>query len=481
MHKILKYLLVGAVSLGTLGFSSCNKFLDVQPKGTLTEDAQFSTINGYNDAVFGLYATMAGTSLYGGPMTFNFVDKLGQLFYNRNGGDDDTDLQIGSFSYTNARVRTMTDNLWASLYRTISYANNILRNAEDAQFSDSRLARIQAEAYGTRALLHLDVYRLFGPMDYEAHKSERLLPYSATFNLETKPVYTNEEFLNLILADLQRAEDLMGDDETISVDPAPTNADFTANRAVHLNKYAVYALFARVYNLMGDSAKAQEYAEKVIGKFTLAQPTRFASVQSFPAPGEMVFGLYTSSFRMSALGLFGAGNTFGRYDIQTIYGVSTATAGNRDERYAAFYVDEGGFGAATQDRFIRFGRSRTVIDAMAQNTRGLTMLRLPEMYYIQAEALYRQGQTEAALSALNAVRSSRGLQPLTSSTVTTLDQLKEQILLEFIKEYPGEGQVFFAMKHLAIPFTSYNNAAVQPSEAIFVLPRPVNEQTYGRS
>ena len=102
------------------------------------------------------------------------------------------------------------------------------------------------------------------------------------------------------------------------------------------------------------------------------------------------------------------------------------------------------------------------------------------MYYIQAEARFRLGQTAEALESLNAVRRSRGLQGLEASSISSLSDLKQQLLLEYIKEYPGEGQVFFAMKRLQIPFTNYEGVTMQPSETIFVLPRPEAEQNYGK-
>lgn len=479
MNKTIRYILVGALSLSTLGLSSCNKFLDVQPKGTLTEDAQFSSYEGYQDAVYGVYGTMAGSNLYGGPMTYSLLDKFGQLFKNTNEGSATTEEQILRLNYSNAGVRSQTDALWKNLYQAISYANNILRNAADPQFSDSRLERIQAEAYGVRALLHLDVYRLFGPMNYEAHKSERLLPYSATFDLANKPVYSNEDFLKQVLADLERAEALMGDDETIRQD-APTATEFTSNRVVHLNKYAVYALYARVYTIMGNAEKALEYADKVIAKFPLATSARFASVKRFPAAGEMVFGLYAPRFASAALTLFSGQTFFGRADLdETIYGTASATAGNRDVRYAAFYRNDGFIGAPEQNKFIRFGANNAEVTGLTTAQRGLTMIRVPEMYYVRAEALYRQGNTTEALDALNAVRSARGLQPLQAAQVTSLDEMKRQIQLEYIKEYPGEGQVFFAFKHLGIAFTDYDGDSQTPTETLFVLPRPESEQNYG--
>lgn len=478
MKITAKYILL-ATAVASLGLASCNKFLDVQPKGTLTEDAQFSNYEGYIDALYGVTGTMAGNGLYGRELSYGFIDKLGQLFRNTNEGSTSVDDRILSFDYTSTQVRPTVDGLWQNLYRTISYANNILRNAADPQFSDTRLNRIQAEAYGLRALMHLDVYRLFGPMNYEAHKGDRDLPYSTTFNLENKPVYTNEEFLGQILADLQRAEALMGEDETIELN-IPTETEITRNRVVHLNRYALYALFARVYNLQGNSARAQEYADRVIGKFRLATQSGFNAVKAFPARGEMVFGLYAPRFAQDAFAIFSGSQFFGRADLdQTIYATSSAVTGNRDIRYTAYYKNEGFIGTPERNRFIRFGQSASEIDRLLTTSRGLAMIRLPEMYYIRAEALYRQGDAQGALAALNTVRSARGLQALDAAQVTSLDDLKRQLQLEYIKEYPGEGQVFFALKHLGVSFTNYAGATVTPTETLFKLPRPENEQRYG--
>ena len=44
------------VAAFALSAASCNDFLDVQPKGTLTEDVQFNSAQGYYDAMYGVYS-----------------------------------------------------------------------------------------------------------------------------------------------------------------------------------------------------------------------------------------------------------------------------------------------------------------------------------------------------------------------------------------------------------------------------------------
>ena len=59
---IIRPLAVGLLTLALL--PSCNKFLDIQSKGTLLEDVQFSPIRGYEDAMYGVYGSMAEQGLY---------------------------------------------------------------------------------------------------------------------------------------------------------------------------------------------------------------------------------------------------------------------------------------------------------------------------------------------------------------------------------------------------------------------------------
>mgnify|MGYP001740909792 CR=1 FL=1 len=58
-HRILQALCVASL---TLGATSCNDFLDVQPKGELPEDVQFKRSQGFYDAMYGVYGTMASSN-----------------------------------------------------------------------------------------------------------------------------------------------------------------------------------------------------------------------------------------------------------------------------------------------------------------------------------------------------------------------------------------------------------------------------------
>ena len=480
MKKTALYIAFGALSLAAL--PSCNKFLDVQPKGTLLQEVQFSSLQGYYDAFYGVYGTMAKSDLYGQRMTNGFVDELAQMFGSTSATS--TSVKTRAYNYTDVSVKSEIYSLWLGQYQVISYVNNILANLESPSFSSSHLSQLKGEALGLRAFLHFDLVRLFAE-DYQRGKDSRGIPYSYDFNLKNRTVYTVAGTYENILKDLDEAERLLSDiDETVSLD-GTQSTDFWSRRAVHFNKYAVYATKARVYQAMGNSAKAAEYAKKVTdhtASFKLAGRNSFESVRRFPATGELIFGLYANSFLDDFANRFlknVAGTDEGvqahsRSVLDQLYAVTGAAAGAIDNRQAAFYRN-----VDTYQQFIRFASSSEEATAAATAQRGLTLIRLPEMYYIQAEALYSSDPT-AALAALNKVRESRGLNDLTSSDLPTQVEFKAELVKEYMREMPGEGQIFPALKHFNSSFLDLlGGSTIQPSSSIFVLPWPQDELTYG--
>ena len=77
---------------------------------------------------------------------------------------------------------------------------------------------------------------------------------------------------------------------------------------------------------------------------------------------------------------------------------------------------------------------------------GPNLIRIPEMYYILAESAYAFADREKALEYLNAVVTARGLLPLSAEDIDTEAKFRRKLVGEYIKEYWGEGQIFFTYK-----------------------------------
>ena len=82
--KKLKYILI--IFCFTL-YYSCDSFLDVRPEGEVVNNELFKNAEGFEDAIYGVYSTLAGPSYYGRTMTYYFNDILSQYFFHDYPGD----------------------------------------------------------------------------------------------------------------------------------------------------------------------------------------------------------------------------------------------------------------------------------------------------------------------------------------------------------------------------------------------------------
>ena len=98
--KKLKYILI--IFCFTF-HCSCDSFLDVRPEGEVVNNELFKNAAGFEDAIYGVYSTLAGPSFYGRTMTYNFNDVLSQYFFHDWPGD--VTLKICNFEYKDALVR----------------------------------------------------------------------------------------------------------------------------------------------------------------------------------------------------------------------------------------------------------------------------------------------------------------------------------------------------------------------------------------
>ncbi len=462
--------------------TSCNDFLDVHPAGEVDESEQFGSIRGYRNAMYGVYGSMAATNLYGKNLSYGFADQLGQLFGYDN--TSETSYFVSQYNYLRSDVRAIVDGIWEGQYQTIAYANNVLRNAENPQFDHKELAFMRGECYGLRAFLHFDLVRLFAEDYTRSNVSTRGIPYATTFDLNNKPLLTLHETFKAILKDLDTAESLLADDNEVNVEQTPSS-DYLKGRAVFFNKYAVAATKARVYYAMGDTANAAKYARLVIAatsNFSLKKLTSMADVKRFPATGELIFGLYNNTLSADISSTFlsqTARGTFteGRRDLEELYETSAFSATSADLRYTGYYRQNTTPDGIKTYSFVRLLESDAQVNSSP--LQGLTLIRLPEMYYILSECTYDNNKAEA-VRLLNVVRTSRGLEAVADAKVADRTAFDKEMLRERMREMPGEGQTFFALKHYNKAFGDYRGInTYQPSSAIFVLPWPEREKEYG--
>lgn len=492
--KKLKNIVTGIL----IGFAltGCDSFLDVQPKGEVVSDKMFEDAQGYMDAMYGIYANLASSDLYGKNLTWGFADQLAHLFYNPHAemSEDNVVKRTQAYDYTYPSVETRINNIWSNSYRVISYINNVLENIQNENLKKHPdLVLIKGEAYALRAFLHFDILRYFCD-NIQTKPEAGGIPYAYSFDLNTKKLFTLKECYGNILEDLNTAQNYLAGD-TIDI-----TTEYRGARYNYLNLSAVHAIKARVFQTQGQLDSARFYAEKVIASSLyglISVPTELSGVKKYPGGSEMIWGLSTnklydplySEFLQLSASYFDRLSP--RINYEAIYKDVSWTADNHDYRWDNFFAmrNRNGDDEEVDDSqkvpcFVRFlnvnASDPKDVEEQKTNTKGLSLIRLPEMYYIAAECIYAK-DPEKALGYLNQVRASRGLTiPLETVQINTPEKFRQVIQNERIKEFWGEGQIFLDYKRTNATFTDYNDEheiAMTPEIAIF--PWPDNEKEFG--
>ncbi|WDF68399.1 RagB/SusD family nutrient uptake outer membrane protein [Sphingobacterium oryzagri] len=265
--------------------SSCEKFLSETPRTSVSDEQLFTTSAGFEQALNGVYVRIGGRSLYGDNLSMGYLSALAKN-YNVSSSSHYF-FRTTTFNYENS---SLINSIWNQAYRSIATLNNILSFIDERRhvFSSNRYAEIKGESLAMRAFLHFDLLRLFGA-NYQSQPQAISIPYRKTYTLQVKPAQPANEVIAEILADLTEAETLLADD--------PINSENLNNRRYRLNRYAILALKARIYQYIGDKAEASRYANMVIASnlFSFVENAAISTIN----PGrkdrlfttELVFGL----------------------------------------------------------------------------------------------------------------------------------------------------------------------------------------------
>jgi len=110
-------------------------------------------------------------------------------------------------------------------------------------------------------------------------------------------------------------------------------------------------------------------------------------------------------------------------------------------------------------------------------TNRVSLIRMPEMYYIAAECHLANGDVEEALNLLTVVRNQRAVIEELDATMT-VEEAMEEIRKEYRKEYLLEGVMFYYYKRIGTEFLPNKEASMTDAE--YVLPYPEFELQNGR-
>ena len=225
---------------------------------------------------------------------------------------------------------------------------------------------------------------------------------------------------------------------------------------------------------MGNKEKAAHYALAVIndGKYTLKGKTEVVNdLAGVLSKKETIFGIYYSGFYTNVNAKLQQMTSYYSLDLREDFmSLYEKDAAGSDYRTMA-YFSESGTGSGTKYRLSKltdiYELNNNVSNRPSDLILGINMIRIPEMYYIAAEALLESDYGQA-LELYNTVRMHRGLEALEDNELTV-----ELINDERYKEMIGEGQTYFNMKRQNLPIVSYDGKTTyQPVNGIYSIPVP---------
>lgn len=506
MKKILSYIALSIL----LGFSitACSDWLDVKPIDQTLQLKQYATEEGILSVQNGLYQEMSTKDLYGGNMTLTTIESLGNRNAHPNNAGTNaaiTTEYFSNFDYTRAQTKNVIATIWSNSYRLIFRINNYLKGIDEssATIDTDKKMLLMGEGYALRAYLHFDLFRLFGPLYINSNLGKESIPYNDM--VPTGEYYeqsilmkraTAQEFMDKVLDDIKKAEDLLVDTDPIIDNPSAITYELNgedpySNRNRRLNYYGVRALKARVLQYMGKHSEAATIAKELLeltgkkdsnSRFIWQESKTSAmadntGLDDFVLSSEVIFGIPNSDFKKNADSYFRLEDaTKGYFENDIFHDKIFNLDGDirKEFGYKDGSVKAGASGFGNNVKSFYYGYRF----AISPNTKYVQyyfqpLIRMSEMYYIVAESMVRSQDLTGAIDYLNdfivgirKVNDDKKLgrpdsPDLNDKTEPTEDLLLKFITKEYYREFCYEGQVFFRNKRLQSQSENPTGAALQ--------------------
>ena len=453
--------------------TACNDWLEVAPQAEKEEAEMFEKEVGFRNVLIGAYIRMKSNNLYGEDLTYGSIEMLAQHWTNT----DDLGKYLKAYNYEQSVVETKINSFYGNLYKVIADVNGLLNNidARKEMFEGNNFEIIKGEALAIRAFCHFDVLRLFGPIPTNLPEGT-ILPYVTTVSIVPNRLVSYNDFTTKLLADLNEAERCLEANDpilTASIKELSTlevaqDDNFLCDRQMRMNYYAVCALKARVQLWLGNKNEALKYAQKVIDAkdpngnvmFRLGSATDCANGDLIFS-SEHIFNLNVynlSDFKISAANTFYTNSTALKY-----FWASETTDIRRGKMWKEVYDNYWW----TYYYYMTKYTQATNMPVWAKNS--IPLFRLAEMYLIAMEC----GSIQNANDLYKEVCIARDITPVTFGST---EELSETLILEYNREFYGEGQAFYAYKRLGR--SKIFGTSTVGSALIYVLPLPKAESLY---
>ncbi|AIM38929.1 hypothetical protein KO02_21165 [Sphingobacterium sp. ML3W] len=405
MKKNLIYI---GLLVGGLLTTSCNKYLDIQPVGTVvpTTEADFRAL------------MFSGYKVY--PAHKSYLNlRTDELLLDEFSTDLGTlkDLYLWNDQNPDRHTQPMA---WETLYKSIFYANHIIAEAKDKAGDTDNVKQIRAEAYLLRAYAHFELLNTYADNYNPATAAtDRGVPLSIKVDLEQlfTPA-TVEKVYEQILTDMKEASDLLQ-----IIDQATAVKYRFSRRA-----YEAFEARLRLYR--GEWELAAKAADRGLAINADLEDLKDASSK---LPNDF-----------ESKEMIQAWEEVGKTDVSRSTFISPALLAK---------YEKGDL------RFARYFEKRwddNIVSKKGGNNRFNVTFRNAELYLIKAEAAARLGKPTQAKQELTTLLKNRLTAATFAAAQTKLSTISDKDLISFIieeraKEFALEGLRWYDLKRTTRP------------------------------
>ncbi|WP_285010938.1 RagB/SusD family nutrient uptake outer membrane protein [Pedobacter faecalis] len=378
-------------------FSSCERFLDVKPKGVVLPEKLADYEAMFNSST--LTETFPG-------ILINCTDDLQGLYSKNDRGSS------ANMYFWRPQLEPNTEvspPVWGQLYRAIYNCNVVINYIGETSAAEQKKNEVLAEALAIRAECYFTLLTVFAKAyDQAAAATAPGLPLVTSTDVtnSTPPRATLQATFDEVIAHLKKASE---------------HLPLSSKSKVRINRYGAYALLARVYLYMGDYSNALLYADKA-----LAVPHVLLDLNEVPDRESMpIAELNPESLWVR----------FSENWVVPGYMIYSADL--------LSYLDENDL------RLDYLTRDATPEERTLPNGNVSFGIGFPEVYLTKAESLARTGNRSEAMTIVNMLRAKRiKTAAYTDLSASSDEDALQKVLAERRRELAFSGLRWMDMKRL---------------------------------
>jgi hypothetical protein len=480
--KLINKALLSLALTGSLLVSSCDSLLQVDPRQSIDADGALNTPDAMNAALNSVYAKLRSARIYGRDLlaVSDALADLGQTTSNSGRLIGENNNQPGAHFGT-----------WQTAYAAINEANLILDGLSGVQgASAAQLARWEGEAKFLRGLYYFDLVKVYSYIPTAVFEpgvigqggipvvTEGVITSGVALSRQTPRSTINEVYAQ-IYKDLEDAKRLLPVGRGVQYGSGAAASALLSRVALYRGDWAkaveesTLALASNVGTVLSGSAYVNGWRAPVNPESMFE--VRFALAEESIGVNESLQSTYTALLNLTNKNAQGGwGDFIPNATVRGLFGLTQLQIGNpatdnnnwdvtrnADVRAQLFTTGNTVRGAGRQIENTKF-MSKSGF-AYADN---VPVIRKSEMHLNRAEANFQLKNESAALTELNAFKALRGLPAVTLSG----NALLEEILLERMKEFIGEGHRFFDLKRYGRPIVKTTPAVNLAFDDFKILP-----------